>query len=187
MIVGLGNPGPEYARTRHNIGWHVVERLAERHRLAFDRVQLKARVALGTIVGRRVILAKPLTYMNLSGQAVAPLMRFYKVPLDGLLVVYDELDLPFGALRMRPSGGAGGHNGMRSLLASLGSDGFARVRVGVGRPPPRWDPADYLLTQFTKDEEAELPGIVDQAADACEAWLNDGLITAMNRFNRREG
>ena len=183
LIVGLGNPGPEYARSRHNVGWLVVERLAERHRLRFDKVQLKARVAVGTARERRVILARPLTYMNRSGESVGPLLRFYKVPLSQLLVVYDEMDIPFAALRLRPGGGAGGHGGMKSIINALGAQDFTRLRVGLGRPPAGWDPADYVLAQWTKDEVAQLPTLVDRAADAIETWLTEGLLTAMNRFN----
>ena len=183
LIVGLGNPGPQYANTRHNIGWMVVERLAAQHRLSFDRLQFKARVAAGSLADRRVVLAKPLTYMNLSGEAVGPLMRFYKIPLERLLVVYDEIDIPFDTLRLRPEGGAGGHRGMRSIIQSLGSQQFARLRVGVGRPPSGWEAADHVLAPWTKDEAALVPALIERAALASETWLTEGILTAMNRFN----
>jgi PTH1 family peptidyl-tRNA hydrolase len=183
LIAGLGNPGPEYARSRHNVGWLVAERLAERYDLSFDKIQLKGRVALGNAHGQRVILVRPLTYMNSSGESVVPLMRFYKVPTTNLLVVYDELDIPFNTLRLRPAGGAGGHGGMKSIIRSLGSQDFARLRVGVGRPPAGWDPADFVLAQWTKDEQSQVPALVDRAADAADLWLTDGILTAMNRFN----
>ena len=183
LIVGLGNPGPQYARTRHNVGWLVVEKLADAYGLSFDRLQFKARVAQGTAHGRRVILAKPLTYMNLSGEAVGPLLRFYKVELDHLLLVYDEMDIPFGTLRLRPSGGSGGHGGMRSVIGVLGTEAFARVRVGVGRPPPGWDPPDFLLAPWTRDEETHVPDLVARGAQAAHTWLTEGLLPAMNRFN----
>lgn len=183
LIVGLGNPGPEYARSRHNVGWLVLERLAARSHCSFDKIQLKARVASGTVRDRRVVLARPLTYMNRSGESVGPLLRFYKVPLANLLVVYDEMDIPFATLRLRPGGGAGGHGGMKSIIAAVGGQDFARLRVGVGRPPAGWDPADYVLAQWTKDEVAQVPALVDRAADAVETWLTEGILTAMNRFN----
>ena len=187
LIVGLGNPGPQYARTRHNVGWLVVEKLADAYGLGFDRLQFKARVAQGTAHGQRLILAKPLTYMNLSGEAVGPLLRFYKVNMDHLLLIYDEMDIPFGTLRIRPSGGAGGHGGMKSVIATLGTENFARVRVGVGRPPPGWDPPDFLLSAWTKDEETHVPALVERAAQAAHTWLTEGLLTAMNRFNTGRG
>lgn len=183
LIVGLGNPGPQYARTRHNMGWMVVERLAEGSRLSFDRIQFKARVAAGTVGDRRVVLAKPLTYMNLSGEAVGPLLRFYKIPLEHLLIVYDEIDLPFNTLRLRSEGGAGGHRGMRSIIQTLGSQDFARLRVGVGRPPSGWEAADHVLAPWTKDEAALVPALVERAALAAETWLTEGILSAMNRFN----
>lgn len=184
LIVGLGNPGPQYARTRHNIGWLVVERLADAYGLRFDQLQSKGRVAQGSPHDRRLILVKPLTYMNLSGEAVGPLLRFYKIPLDHLLVIYDEMDIPFATLRMRPNGGAGGHGGMKSIIATLGSENFARLRVGVGRPPAGWDPPDYLLSPWTKDEEAQLPDLTQRAAQAAHVWLTEGLLPAMNQFNK---
>lgn len=183
LIVGLGNPGQQYARTRHNMGWMVVERLAEQHRLSFDRLQFKARVASGIARDRRVVLAKPLTYMNLSGEAVSPLMRFYKIPLERLLVVYDEIDIPFNTLRLRAEGGAGGHRGMRSIIQTLGSQNFARLRVGVGRPPDGWEAADHVLAPWTKEEAAQAPALVERAALAVETWLMEGILSAMNRFN----
>ncbi|MFN8471840.1 MAG: aminoacyl-tRNA hydrolase [Anaerolineae bacterium] len=183
LIVGLGNPGPQYAKTRHNIGWMVVERLAEQHRLSFDRLQFKARVAAGTMRDQRVVLAKPLTYMNLSGEAVGPLMRFYKIPLERLLVVYDEIDIPFNTLRLRADGGAGGHRGMRSIIQTLGSQDFSRLRVGVGRPPSGWEAADHVLAPWTKDEVPLVSALVERAALAAETWLTEGILSAMNRFN----
>lgn len=183
VIAGLGNPGPEYAHSRHNVGWRVADRLAAMYGLQFDKLQHKARVASGAVDGQRVILVRPLTYMNLSGEAVGPILRFYKAPLDHLLVVYDEMDIPHGTLRLRPEGGPGGHGGMKSIIAAVGSQAFARLRVGVGRPPAGWDPADFVLASWTRAEEAELPTLVDRAAQAADTWLHDGILTAMNRFN----
>lgn len=183
VIVGLGNPGPDYANSRHNVGWLVTERLAQLYGLSFDKLQFKARIAVGNANGRRVILARPLTYMNLSGASVGSITRFYKAPLDHLLVTYDDMDIPFGVLRMRPGGGAGGHGGMKSIIVAVGSQDFTRLRVGVGRPPAGWDPAAFVLAAWTRAEEAELPGLVDRAAQAVDTWLAEGTLKAMNLFN----
>ena len=183
LIVGLGNPGPEYAEHRHNVGFQVLELLAQRHGLTFDRLLFKARVAVGQIAGQRVVLARPLTYMNRSGESVAPLVRWYKLPLERLLVVYDDLDLPLGTLRLRPRGGSGGHRGMESIIQHLGTEAFPRLRVGIGRPPAGWDAADYVLHPFTEDELPVIAAARERAVDAIECWLSEGIETAMNRFN----
>ncbi len=183
LIAGLGNPGRRYAGNRHNLGFQCLDRLAAAHRLAFDRTMHRARIAAGTIAGQRVVLAKPLTFMNLAGQAVGPLVHWYKVPLDRLLVIYDELDLPLGTIRLRPSGSSGGHKGLTSIIQALGSQDFPRLRVGIGRPPSGWDPADYVLHDFTRDEAATIAGAYDRVTAAVECWLSEGLVAAMNRFN----
>jgi PTH1 family peptidyl-tRNA hydrolase len=183
LIVGLGNPGPKYAANRHNAGFRCLERLAADHGLSFDRRQKKARVARGMVDGHRVVLAQPQTFMNDSGQSVAPLMRFYKVPAERLLVVYDELDLPLGTLRMRPEGGSGGHKGMRSIIAQLGDRRFARLRIGIGRPPGRMDPAAYVLQDFAVDEEPLIEETLERAVAAIETWLVEGVEIAMSRHN----
>lgn len=183
IVVGLGNPGPRYASNRHNAGFQCVDLLARAHGLTFARLQHRARVATGAIAGRRVVLAKPLTYMNLSGRAVGPLVRWYKVPLDQLMVIYDDLDLPLGTIRLRPGGGSGGHKGLRSIITALGHDDFPRLRIGIGRPPAGWDPADYVLSDFTSDELPVFRNAAETAVQAVECWLTDGLDTAMNRFN----
>ncbi len=187
LIVGLGNPGVAYAANRHNIGFQSVDRLAEAHGLRFDKLQHKARVAIGTLVDHHTVLAKPLTYMNLSGQAVVPLLRFYKVSLPDLLVLYDDLDLPLGTIRLRPSGGSGGHKGMQSIIEQLGSEDFPRLRIGIGRPPSGWDPADYVLSNFTPAEQSLLPGLYERIVAAAETWLREGITVAMNRFNVAAG
>jgi PTH1 family peptidyl-tRNA hydrolase len=184
LIVGLGNPGTKYGANRHNVGFRCVEHLASAHSLSFDRRQKRASLALGTVLQRSVILAKPRTFMNRSGYAVAALVHFYRVTLDRLLVVYDDLDLPLGTLRMRPSGGSGGHRGMRSIVNQLGSRDFARLRIGIGRPPGRMDPADYVLQDFSADEEVLLEEALGQAVTAVEAWLRDGIEQAMTLHNR---
>ncbi|HBY95655.1 MAG: aminoacyl-tRNA hydrolase [Ardenticatenaceae bacterium] len=183
LIVGLGNPGSRYARNRHNVGFQVADLLAARHGLGFDRSQHQALVASGIIAGQRVLLAKPQTYMNESGRVVAPLARFYKIPPEALMVIFDDLDLPQGTTRLRPQGGAGGHNGMRSLIDHLGTDNFPRLRIGIGRPPGQMDPAAYVLQDFRPEEEREMAVVRQEAADAIELWLREGLPAAMNRYN----
>ncbi len=184
LIAGLGNPGPTYADHRHNVGFRCVERLASAHGLSFNRRQKRALIAVGRVKQRSVILLKPRTFMNRSGYAVASLVNFYKVPLERLLVVYDDLDLPLGTTRMRPSGGAGGHRGMRSIIRQLGSRDFPRLRIGIGRPPGRTDPADYVLQDFSADEEPLLDEALEQAVAAIETWLAEGIDEAMSSYNR---
>lgn len=186
LIVGLGNPGREYRETRHNIGFMLVDRLAVRLDLSFRRLQFKALVANGMHSGNKVILAKPQTFMNLSGQAVSALIRFYKLPLANLMVAHDHLDLPFGAIRIRPDGGAGGQRGMESIIERLGTQGFPRIRLGIGRPPGQMDPAAYVLQEFPEGDTVSLSQTLDRAADAIFAWMDDGLEPAMTRFNARE-
>ena len=189
IIVGLGNPGPEYDEHRHNIGFQVLSHLAERHALSFDKVQKRARVSLGTIsVGPeaerfRVLLVRPMTYMNLSGEAVGDLVRFYKVLPEDILVVHDDMDLPVGRIRLRPDGGAGGQRGIRSIIQRLGTEDFSRVRVGIGRPPGRMDPKAYVLQRFSKEQEKEMAIVRVLAVAAIECWLTDGINAAMNKFN----
>lgn len=182
LIVGLGNPGRSHVYNRHNIGFMAVDRLAARHAIELKRVQNKAIIGSGRIADRPVILAKPQTFMNLSGQSVGPLANYYKVPLANLLVIYDELDIPFGVLRLREKGSAGGHNGMRSLIAQLGSE-FARMRLGIGRPPGRMDAADYVLQDFGRDELPVVSEMLNAAVDAVESFVRDGIDRTMSRFN----
>jgi PTH1 family peptidyl-tRNA hydrolase len=184
LIVGLGNPGREYADTRHNAGFQVVSCLAERHALSFSRKQMDALIAAGRIANVRVVLAKPQTWMNESGRAVAPLMRFYKVERQRLLVIYDDLDLPVGVIRLRAEGGSGGHKGMKSIIEKLGGSDFPRLRVGIGRPPGKMDPVDYVLQPFGRDEMS--PDAYTRAVDAIEVFIQDGLTVAMNKFNAIE-
>ncbi len=215
MIVGLGNPGPRYARNRHNIGFQVIDILARRHHIPLNRIQHKALVGTGLIRGQeagsrsrgagwsapapgasgagtwgplpqeqRILLVKPLTYMNHSGQAVSALARYYQVPPAEILVIHDDLDLPPGRIRIRPKGGSGGQRGVQSIIQHLGTQEFPRIRVGIGRPPPGMDPADYVLQDFTDEEEALFGPVREQVADAVECWLFHGIDRAMNRFNR---
>ena len=188
MIVGLGNPGPEYAHSRHNIGFQVADLLAQRHDLEFDRFQKRARLAIGRVRAPsgpelRTLVAKPMTYMNASGEAVAQLAAFYKIAPADILVVFDDLDLPIGRIRLRPGGGSGGQKGMQSIIKHLGSEAFPRVRIGIGRPPGQMDPADYVLRPFSPDQEAEMTFVRIRAAEAIEMWLDAGIEAAMNQFN----
>ncbi len=184
LVVGLGNPGPEYAATRHNVGAMALDVLADRVRSGFSRHRrAHADVVEGRLEGVRAVLVRSRSYMNESGGPVKALLDFYKVPLDQIVVVHDELDLPFEALRLKLGGGDNGHNGLRSLRRSLGSGDFYRVRIGIGRPPGRQDPADFVLKPFGSTERKELPLLVDRAADAVELLLRDGLEAAQNRFN----
>jgi len=184
LIVGLGNPGREYADTRHNIGWRVVESLAARAGLAAWREKFEARLAEGRLAGRKVVLARPVTYMNESGRSVRPMMDFWKLETDALLVVVDDMALPVGRLRLRPSGSPGGHKGLASIARHLGHEGFARLRVGIGTPPDQLDGADYVLARFAPSERLAIADIVARATDAAETWIRSGPEAAMNAFNQ---
>lgn len=187
LFVGLGNPGEEYAHTRHNIGFQCVAAAAHRYRIEFSEKRAHARVAEGHAHGHRLALAKPITYMNASGQAVAGLRHWYKINAEqDLVVIYDDTDLPFGTLRLRERGSAGTHNGMRSIVAQLGGDSFRRIRVGIGQRPPGWDLANYVLGRFTREEQAAVPAICDRVVDAIDLIVRDGFTAAMNRFNAPE-
>ena len=188
MIVGLGNPGRQYAAHRHNIGFQCVDLLARRHGIAVDKLQSDAFTGQGWLARagerRKLLLVKPQTYMNLSGRAVGQLLRFYQVDLTNLLVIHDDLDLDPGRIRLRPGGSSGGQNGVKSLIEHLGTQEFGRLRVGVGRPPGRMDPAAYVLQPFSPAEEQDVMGATREwAADAAELWLFEGMAAAMNRFN----
>ncbi len=183
LIVGLGNPGREHVNNRHNVGFMAADRWAAAHAISFNKIQHHAIIAMGRSGERRIIAAKPQTYMNDSGRAVGALLRFYKIPVEQLLVIFDDLDLPFGALRLRADGGAGGHNGMRSIIQHLGGNRFARLRFGIGRPPGRMDPAAFVLQDFNRDEAAALDSLLDRAEQAIDTFLSAGITTAMNQFN----
>jgi PTH1 family peptidyl-tRNA hydrolase len=185
LVVGLGNPGPRYAGTRHNVGFDAVDRLAERHGATWAAAPrgIEALVAPWRMGG--AIFAKPLTFMNLSGGAIVALLQFYKIDPAELLVIVDEVQLETGRLRIRPSGSAGGHNGLKSIIGSLGSDGFSRLRIGVGRGDSRRDLADHVLAKFDADERDTIVDAINRAADAAEVFVSDGPAEAMNRFNRK--
>jgi PTH1 family peptidyl-tRNA hydrolase len=184
LIVGLGNPGREYKENRHNIGFMAVERLAARHHISFGKVQSKGLLGNGRVGETAVILLKPQTCMNSSGDAVGAIARYYKIPAASTLIVYDELDLPFGTLRLRGKGGAGGHNGMRSIIQQLGND-FPRLRLGVDRPPGRMPAAAYVLQNFGKADQPLLNDLLDEAVRAIDTYLHDGIELAMTRHNQQ--
>ncbi len=183
LIAGLGNPGPEYAGNRHNAGQMVADLLAERMGARFKAHRTRNEVADGRLAGVPVTLAKPRTYMNLSGGPVAALAAFYKVPPERIVVVHDELDIPFGAIRLKRGGGDNGHNGLRSVTQALGTNEYNRARFGIGRPPGRMDAATFVLRDFSATERKELPLLIDRCADAVETLLSKGLAVAQNTFH----
>jgi peptidyl-tRNA hydrolase, PTH1 family len=183
LIAGLGNPGSGYAANRHNCGFMVADVLADRMGASFKRDRSRARVAAGRLAGYPVTLAKPQTFMNLSGRPVAALRTFYKIPEEHIVVIHDELDIPFGTIRLKQGGGDNGHNGLRSVTAALGTRDYLRIRVGIGRPPGRMDPADFVLHDFSAAEREALPGVLERCADAVETLLRAGLAAAQNGFN----
>jgi PTH1 family peptidyl-tRNA hydrolase len=185
LVAGLGNPGPEYAATPHNLGFYVVDRLAARHAIRVTRPECNALVGQGSIAGKPVLLAKPQTFMNLSGLAVKPLLERYEIPPDRLILVYDELDLPWGSLRIRPGGSAAGHNGAKDLIARLGTQEFPRIRLGAHPGHPLSSGADYLLSGFSRRQNETLDAFIDLAADAAESVIAEGVALSMTRFNRR--
>jgi peptidyl-tRNA hydrolase, PTH1 family len=186
LVVGLGNPGRKYENTRHNAGFLVVDRLGARWDSTCDKKQFGALVGSVRMGGQAAMLAKPQSFMNRSGQPVASLKGYFKAETEDIVVVHDDVDLPFGRVKVKIGGGHGGHNGLRDLAAKLGGNGFVRVRFGVSRPPPGWDTADYVLGRFTETETASLDDAIDRAADAVEAVLRDGPKDAMNSFNIKE-
>ncbi len=183
LVVGLGNPGPEYAGNRHNAGFMVLDELAARVGGRFKAHRSRAEVVEGRLAGHPVVLAKPRSYMNLSGGPVKALADFYKVPPADVIVVHDELDIPYGALRAKFGGGDNGHNGLRSITNALGTRDYFRVRFGIGRPPGRMDPAVYVLRDFATAERKDLPLLVDRAADVVESLITHGLAETQNRFH----
>ncbi|HEY1013655.1 MAG TPA: aminoacyl-tRNA hydrolase [Herpetosiphonaceae bacterium] len=184
LIVGLGNPGEKYLNNRHNVGFQCVSELARRHNLSFDGKRSQARIAEGQINGQRVALARPQTFMNDSGISVAGLANWYKIdPASELLVIYDDLDLPFGTLRLRGQGSAGGQKGMLSTIRHLGGQDFGRLRFGIGRPPAGWEVTNFVLGNWSAAEREQLPKLYDRAVEACELVLREGVLKAMNIVN----
>ncbi|MCW5873260.1 MAG: aminoacyl-tRNA hydrolase [Anaerolineales bacterium] len=186
LIVGLGNPGPEYRENRHNAGFMAVEKLAEDLGVKFAKVQSEAMVAQAGTGEGRIVLAKPRTFMNNSGISVSQLVRFYKVPLEQLLVAFDDVDLPFETLRLRAEGSSGGQNGMNSIIQKLGSQAFARLRIGVGRPKGRMSTPNHVLQDFSRSEQQALPFVLTRASEAMQTFVNEGIVTAMNKYNSGE-
>jgi PTH1 family peptidyl-tRNA hydrolase len=185
LVVGLGNPGPRYEATRHNVGQMVMDELAGRRREPFKQHKANARVAETWLRpgGAKLVLAKPNSFMNVSGGSVANLARFYGTDPERVIVVHDELDIPFDTLRLKSGGGHGGHNGVRDVAKALGSPDFVRVRVGIGRPPGRQDPADWVLDPFSATDRQTLPILISDAADAVERIVEDGLVAAQQRYH----
>ena len=185
LLVGLGNPGPRYARNRHNAGFMVIDELRRRAGYPPCRLKLGAELSEMTLGGASVLLCKPMEFMNCSGQAVQRVAAFWKIPPAQAVVVHDDLDVPFGRLKLGVGGGSGGHNGLASIIQEWGAAEFARVRMGIGRPPEAWDAADYVLADFLEEERNHLPALIESAADACQTIIERGPQVAMNRFNKR--
>ncbi|MFN8411846.1 MAG: aminoacyl-tRNA hydrolase [Anaerolineales bacterium] len=183
LIIGLGNPGREYKDTRHNIGFMLIDQLTVRLNARGMKLQSKAIVISALHQDKKIIFAKPQTYMNLSGQSVQGLLHFYKIPFENLLVAHDDLDIPLGTIRIRATGGPGGQRGMASTIEQLGTKDFPRLRLGIGRPPGRMDAKDYVLQDFSKEDMKLLPEVLERAADAALTFVTDGLNKAMNQFN----
>lgn len=186
LVVGLGNPGRQYAGNRHNAGFMVVDELMRLSGAGTPRQRMGAEIAEATLGGTKVIFCKPMEFMNASGFAVSRASAFWKIPPAQTVVVHDDMDLDFGRLRLCEAGGTGGHNGLRSIVAEMGTEAFCRVRCGIGRPPPAWEGADYVLADFSPEERHALPNLLEEAAGATRAIVEDGLVAAMNRFNRRK-
>lgn len=186
IIIGLGNPTRDYQATRHNIGFDTITRLSDEYNIPLDFKKHKALCGKGYIGGEKVIIAQPQTFMNLSGESVRELVDFYKVTNEDIIVIYDDVALDVGQLRIRPKGSAGGHNGIKSIIAHLGTDEFPRIRVGVGEKPRTWDLADYVLGRFDSEEQPVIREALGRAAKACEMMITDGIEEAMNQFNRKK-
>lgn len=182
IIVGLGNPGKEYKNTRHNIGFMVLEEMASRYPVEKQESKFDAIIGEIRINGEKILLVKPLTYMNLSGQSIQPLIRWHKLDLQDFMVIYDDMDLPLGTIRMRASGGSGGHKGIKSIIDRMATSEFARTRVGIGHPADR-EAAEWVLGRFGPEEKKQMEQTIKQAADAVERWINSGITEAMNAYN----
>lgn len=183
LIVGLGNPGREYELTRHNIGFMVVDELSKRWNIPLNQQKFKGVYGSGIVNGEKVILLKPLTYMNLSGESIRPLMDYYKIGIEDFMVMYDDLDIPVGKLRLRMKGSAGGHNGVKSTIAHLGTQDFNRIRIGIDRPKHGMKVVDYVLARFGAEEMPHVQESIQKSADACEKWIDTSFLQVMNTFN----
>ncbi|MFC0525651.1 aminoacyl-tRNA hydrolase [Pontibacillus salicampi] len=183
-IIGLGNPGPKFDKTRHNVGFMVIDELLRRQGWTLDKEKYKAQYTVERIGTEKILIMKPMTYMNLSGEAIRPLMEYYDLDIEDIVVVFDDLDLPPGKIRLRKKGGHGGHNGIRSTIDQLGTKEFPRLRFGIGRPSVPMPVPDYVLGKFQQDEEAVIQDSISYAADACEAWMEKSFNEVMNDFNQ---
>lgn len=186
IIVGLGNPGSQYQASRHNIGWDVITRISDDYKIPLNMKKHKAICGTGYIEGQKVILAQPITYMNLSGESVREMMDFYKVSNEDIIVIYDDITLDIGQLRIRKKGSAGGHNGIKSIIQHLGSDEFPRIKVGVGNKPKDWDLADYVLSRFKDEEQATVREALKDSSDACKWMITKSIDEAMNCYNKKK-
>ncbi len=184
LVVGLGNPGNKYENTRHNVGFHAIDYLSERHNIKLTKIGYKAIYGEGFIDGTRVILLKPQTFMNLSGESVREIVIWYKIPLERLIVIYDDIDLEPGKIRVRPKGSSGSHNGMKSIIYQLQEQNFPRIRIGIGRPPEKWDLADYVLSKFPKEDWEIIFNSIEKAAEAAIMVTKSGPEKAMNYYNK---
>ena len=183
LIAGLGNPGDRYSGTRHNIGFMVIDALGSRHAIRVDNNKKKSLTGSGIVAKKKVIMAKPQTFMNLTGEALGPLFSFLDIEVTDVIVVHDDLDLDFGRIKIKSGGGHGGHNGIRSIISHFGDKNFVRVRVGIGKPPKGWDISKYVLSQFSAEEKKGLDDLLERAADAVEMIISAGYLKAMNAFN----
>ncbi|MFT4415983.1 aminoacyl-tRNA hydrolase [Fredinandcohnia humi] len=185
LIVGLGNPGRQYEETRHNVGFKVIDELSIRLQIPLDKAKFNGIFGQGVIHGEKVLILKPLTYMNLSGESVRPLMDYYDIDVEDILVIYDELDIPVGKIRLREKGSAGGHNGMKSIIHHLGTQDFKRVRIGVDRPSNGMKIADYVLGRFLDEEAQQIKDAIQKSADAAEKWITTPFLQVMNEYNTK--
>ncbi|UOE60565.1 aminoacyl-tRNA hydrolase [Priestia filamentosa] len=183
VIVGLGNPGKQYEHTRHNIGFMIVDELSDRFNIPLNQTKFNGMFGMGHVQGEKVCLLKPLTYMNLSGESLRPLMDYYDVEIEDIVVIYDDLDLPAGKIRLRQKGSPGGHNGIKSIIQHVHTDQFKRVRVGIGRPQTNMKVVDYVLGRFTDDEMISMKKAMERSILACEKWLNEPFLNVMNTYN----
>ncbi len=186
VIIGLGNPERDYKGTRHNVGFEAVNKLAYDHNIEFNKAKHRAHIAEGSICGHKVMLVKPQTFMNLSGESVREILQFYKLSPQDIIVIYDDIDLDVGSIRVRLKGSAGGQNGMRNIIYQLESDEFIRVRIGIGEKPPKWDLADYVLSRFKPEEQEAIVDGITKATDAVEIIIKNGVNDAMNKYNLKK-
>lgn len=183
LIVGLGNPGKQYEKTRHNVGFDVIEELSNQLNIPLDQSKFKGLFGMGFVGTEKVLLLKPLTYMNLSGESIRAIMDYYEVDMEDFMVIYDDLDIPVGKMRLRQKGSAGGHNGIKSTIAHLGTQEFNRIRIGVDRPQNGMSVSNYVLGKFTSEEQPLIEEVIKRSAEACKSWINQPFLQVMNSFN----